>query len=181
MKTSGSRQIAERYVRALFDAAGAAREEVEKDLEALAASVKESHEFRAFITSPLLTRAQHEQALRAALKKAGAHEKTEKFIALLARQRRLALLPEIVALFVERSQRARGEMSAELVAAAPLDVRVVDMVGEKLGKAYDKKMILTVRHDPALLGGLVVKVGGIQLDGSLSGKLARLGQKLKAA
>ena len=180
MKTAGLRQIAERYVRALFEVAGSARDQVEQDLNALGAAL-ESHELRQFLHNPILTREQQQKALDAALSKMNAQDVTKKFIALLIRQKRLPALPEIIRLYSDRAAEARGELKAELIATTPLNVRVVDMVAEKLSKIYAKKVVVAMRHDPSILGGVVVKIGSQQFDSSLAGKMRRLRNILKAA
>lgn len=181
MKASGQKQIAERYVRALFDAAEGVRDEVEKDLAMLAGMLKASEDFQRFLGNPLMTRSQQAKIMAAILSDMKAHKLTQKFIAVLAGERRLTALPGITLLFIEWARAARGEMAAELIAPTPLSVSVVDKVALRLGKASGKKMILSMRHDPTLLGGVIVRIGSLQLDSSLAGKLARLGRKLKAA
>lgn len=181
VKTAGQKKIAERYVRALFDVSDKARDQVEKDLTALEAALEGSEEFRRFLSNPLLTREVQAKVMNAVLTKINAQKVTKDFMALLAKQKRLPLLPEIISMFREWARTSRGELSAELIAPTPLNVRVVDMVEERLSKVYGKKVIVKMRHDPSLLGGVVVKIGSLQLDSSLAGKMRRLKNKLQAA
>ncbi len=182
MKNASSKRIAERYVKALFDVATAsgALAAVEKDLRALAAAAEGSDQMQKVALSPLLTRAQKADAMKAVLAQLKAHELTTQFVLMLARQQRLAVLGDIAKLFGQWAENSRGEMSAEIVAASKLSEKEVAVVSERLGKAYGKKVNLTVKEDASLLGGVVVRIGSIQLDGSLSGKLRRLKQKLAA-
>lgn len=181
MKTTGSRKIAERYVKALFDAGAGASGAVEKDLDALARVFAESAEFRALVDNPLLSRDQQEKAMGVVLAKLKVDKITPPFIALLARRKRLALLPEIAAIYKEWAMRARGEMKATLVSASPLKDTDIQVIGTQLAKTYGKKILLEMHENPDLLGGLVLHIGGRQLDGSLAGKLNRLRNKLKTA
>ena len=183
MKTIGAKRIAERYVKALFDLAQPAHavDQVEADLLALAAAVRQSPEFARFLSNPLLSRDMQAAAMDAMLKQLKAHEVTRKFVAALARHKRLPLLADAAELFSRIAQASRGEMSAEVVAAAALGKTELSAVSDRLGKAYGKKINLAVSEDANLLGGIVIKIGSVQLDGSLAGKLDRLGQKLKAA
>jgi F-type H+-transporting ATPase subunit delta len=180
VKTSG-RKIAERYVSALFDVAADARDQVERDLQALGGGLEANAEFQQFLDNPLLTREAQAKTMDALLVKMKAHDLTRRFLTLLASQKRLALLPDIIGLFSQWARTARGELAAELISAGPLKDRDVQMVSERLGKVYGKKMILNVRQDPSLLGGIVVRVGSLQLDSSLAGKMNRLRNKLKVA
>ncbi len=183
MKTSGIKSIATRYVRALFDVAQAASalEAVEADMTSLAAALKDSKEFNDFLTNPLLPREVRAKSMLAILEKMKVDQVTRQFIGMLIAQKRLAILPQAAALFIEWAASARGELKAELIAAAPLKAKDIAMVGDRLGKAFGRKVNVDTRHDPALLGGVIVKIGSQQLDSSLAGKLNRLAVTLKVA
>lgn len=183
MKNSGSRTIAQRYVKALFDVAterkiGAG---VEKDLLALGSIYGGSDIFRALLLNPLLTRAQLAGAMKSVLGAIDAESTTVEFIELLAREKRLALLPEIAAIYAEMAAAARGEITAELTSAVPLKAPEINTISKQLGQAYGGKVNVIARQDASLLAGAVVKIGSTRIDSSLAGKLRRLGNKLKAA
>ena len=176
-------QVATRYVSALFDVATAASalESVEKDLNDLALAATSQQGFADLISNPLLTRAQQEQIMAAIADSFKAHKITRDFVMTLASAKRLALLPEVARQLTAKAEQARGEVSAQLITATPIGKDEQAMVAERLGKAYGKTVKLTSIHDPKLLGGAVVKIGGMQLDASLAGKLQRLENTLKAA
>jgi F-type H+-transporting ATPase subunit delta len=181
MKNSGFLRLAERYVTALFDVAdkAGALAAVEKDLNRLMMAVDDDVELSNIIASPLMTRAQAAQSMHAALGKIGAHEVTQKFVRVLASGKRLPALPEIARLFAARVAASRGEMAAHVVSAQILPPAELAKIGESLGKMVGKKINLSASVDASLLGGMVVKVGSQQFDGSIAGKLARLEQELK--
>jgi F-type H+-transporting ATPase subunit delta len=181
MKTSGARKIAERYVKALFDVSETARDRVEKDFSVLQSMLAESKEFRSLLVNPLLSRAEQVIAVEAVLKKISVDKITHRFVVLLAKQKRLSLLPDIIALYQDWVTAARGEMKAEVISAVSLKNSDIAALSAKLGEAYGKKILLETREDPSLLGGIIIKIGSVQLDSSLSGKLTRLTHKLKAA
>ena len=183
MKKIEAKRIAERYVKVLFDVAQAASavDAVESDLNALGKALAESAEFRHFLTNPLLPQTVRAQIMEALLAKMNVGKVTGQFIAMLVEQKRLAVLPEIIELFSLWASISRGELQAELVSATDLKAQQVGAIEQRLEKAYGKKMKLDVRQDPALLGGVVVKIGSVQLDGSLAGKMRRLKQALQAA
>lgn len=183
MSASGSKRIAERYVKALFDVVQSqnAIDQVETDLESLGDLLNQSKEFRHFLTNPLLSHEMRAQAMLAILSKLNVHQLTRQFVGMLIRQKRLAILPEVITLFGEWASRARGELKGELLAATALKPQEVALVSERLSKAYGRKMKLEVKERPELLGGVVVKIGSLQLDSSLAGKMRRLQNALKAA
>ncbi len=183
MKISGSKRIAERYVKALFDVATSENslDAVEKDLLSLGNAYKESTEFRHFLINPLLSNETRAQAMLAILAKLNVNQLTRQFFGMLIRQKRLAILPDVVELFENAASTARGELKGELISAAPLKDKEVQMISDRLSKAYGRKMVLELKQQPDLLGGVVVKIGSQQLDSSLSGKIRRLKNALQAA
>jgi len=183
VKTSGSKRIAERYVKALFEGATAAASlaSVEKDLESMGKALQQSPEFQHFLINPLLTNDQRSASLSAILDKIGANALTHQFITTLIAQKRLPILPAIVAEFARIAAAARGELDVAIIAATPLKDNEISQINGRLSKAYGRKLRLEVSHDPSLLGGVIVRIGSQQLDSSLAGKLRRLKNTLKAA
>lgn len=183
MKTSGSKRIAERYVKALFEVAtkASALDKVEQDLASLGKALDESPEFRAFLENPLLTLTQRAQAMLAILDKMQADALTRQFIGMIVKQKRLAILPALIAEFATVAATSRGELTAEVIAATPLKEKEITQIADRLSKAYGRKLRLEVKQDPALLGGVILRIGSQQLDSSLAGKLRRLKNTLKAA
>jgi F-type H+-transporting ATPase subunit delta len=181
LKTS-AHQIAERYVRALFEVAtdDAARAQVEKDLAVLGAFFSDKS-LAKVILNPLLTRAQQASAMKAVLDKIKAHKITAQFVALLAARKRLSILPEISDIFSELAATSRGELKARITSTATLAAKDIESLSTRLSKAYGKKVMLETHQDAGLLGGLIIKIGSVQLDASLAGKLNRLSLALKAA
>ncbi len=183
MKKAGYRQIAERYVKALYDIASEAnaRDAVEKDLGVIETLIGESEAFASVLTNPLLTREQQAKALDPVLTSIKAHDVTRRFIKTLAAQKRLPILAEAAKLYAERAANARGEIRAEAISARGLSLKDVAIITERLSKAYGKKVTLETSENPELLGGVVIRIGSQQLDASFAGKLSRLKNKLKAA
>ncbi|HYI63335.1 MAG TPA: F0F1 ATP synthase subunit delta [Allosphingosinicella sp.] len=183
MDVSGGIQasLAGRYAIALFELA---REE--KQLEAIAASLAaleqalaESDELRALTTSPLVGR---DEAGRAAAAAAGAMNLdpiTSNFLGVLARNRRLAQLPGVIRAFNTLAARHRGEIRAEITSAHALDDGQVDAIRQNLRTRYGSDIVVDLHVDPAILGGLVVKIGSQRIDGSIRTKLNTLAQAMK--
>jgi F-type H+-transporting ATPase subunit delta len=183
VKASGSKRIAERYVKALFDVAqsASATKQVEDDMQSLVTMLADSEDFRNFLINPLLSSETQGESMLAILAKMHVDQVTRQFIGMLVAQKRLAVLPEIAKQFIELAASARGEMSAEVISAVPLKAPEIAQIAEKLGKAYGRKMNIQVRQNPELLGGVIVKIGSQQLDSSLAGKMRRLKNALQAA
>lgn len=183
MKNAGEIRIAARYVSALFDVAKAASAlgDVEKNLNDLMCAAKDSNIFAEFVSTPLLGAQQQADIVAVLAEKIAAHAVTKSFLLTLATQRRLALLVEITKQFNVLSEKERGELSAQLITATAVSQADMQVISERLGKIYGKKIKLTGTQDKHLIGGAIVKIGSLQLDSSLAGKLSRMEQRLKAA
>ena len=96
----------------------------------------------------------------------------------LADNRRLGLLPDIAALFEIQRRVAEGRVQAELTTAFPASEAQQAQIIESLRRRLGREIELTCRTDAALLGGAVIRAGDLVIDGSVRGKLERLGTAL---
>ena len=183
MDISGGIQasLAGRYALALFELA---RDEnkldaVAADLAALRAALDESEDFRTLTTSPLIGRQETVKAVAAAAKAMKLDDVTARFLGVLATNRRLSRLGAIIRAFNLLAARHRGEITAEVTSAHPLDKGQVDALKANLRGRFGTDIAVESRVDPAILGGLVVKVGSQMIDGSIRTKLNTLAQAMK--
>lgn len=96
------------------------------------------------------------------------------FLALLADNRRLALLPEIAGLFAELRAQAEQVVKARVTSATTLPQAELDSIRAALRTRFGREVELDTAVDEALIGGAVIAAGDVVIDGSLRGKLARL-------
>ena len=134
---------------------------------------------RSLIRSPILTRDEQGRAMAALLQQAGASDLVRKFVGLVARNRRLFALPAMIEEFLAELARRRGEMRAEVTAAKPLNERQQTALADAIRRTIGGKVAVDVKVDPALIGGLIVKVGSRMIDSSLKTKLQRLQHVMK--
>jgi F-type H+-transporting ATPase subunit delta len=172
-KTTG---ISERYAAALYDLADEAKrlDRVADDLRAIRQMIVESEDFALVVKSAVLSRKQQSDALLAVLEKAGADELTSRFVGVLAQNRRLDALPRIAEDYLAELARRRGETMASVVSAAPLSDSQVERITAAIAAALGGKILVDLKVDASLLGGLVVRIGSKMIDYSLKSKLARL-------
>lgn len=180
-ETAGSAGLADRYAAAVFELAeeSKALDTVADELALLDRMIAESVDLRRLIRSPVISRADQRRAMDAVLDHAGVGDLTRRFIGLLARNRRLFALPDMIAAYRDRLAGRRGETAAVVVSAKALTEAQSKAVGEALNKAVGTKVAVDERVDPSLLGGLVVRVGSRMIDSSLSTKLQRLRLAMK--
>jgi F-type H+-transporting ATPase subunit delta len=100
------------------------------------------------------------------------------FLAALAENRRLALLPEIAALYEQHRADAERVVKATVTSAQPLEKVEVELLRLSLKRRLGSEVELATAVDPALIGGAVIDAGDVVIDGSLRTKLARLGAAL---
>jgi F-type H+-transporting ATPase subunit delta len=173
--------LAGRYATALF---GLARDEKKLDavgasLASLKSALAESADFRALTTSPVISRKQAVRATAASAKALKLDPVTTNFLGVLAQNRRLAQLGNVIRAFNSLAAAHRGETTAEVTSAHPLDEGQVDALRQNLRTRYGADIALELEVDPAILGGLVVKVGSRMIDGSIRTKLNMLAQAMK--
>jgi F-type H+-transporting ATPase subunit delta len=173
--------LAGRYAIALFELAREEKklDEVAASLAAVKQALAESDDLRALTTSPLIGRDEAERAIAAAAGAMGLDPITGNFLGVLARNRRLAQLGNVIRAFDTLAARHRGEIKAEVVSAHPLDDGQVAAIGENLRTRFGSDIAVDLNVDPAILGGLVVKIGSRMIDGSIRTKLNSLAQAMK--
>jgi len=175
--------VAERYAGALFDLARESNslESIEHALDKFLGLLRDSDDLRRFVLSPMFSTADQEQGLSAILKSIGITGLARDFLLVLAKNRRLFAVENVIKAYKSLCAKARGEVEAEVISAVPLtDAQTQDLTDtlrQKLGKT--PRLIAMV--DPKLLGGLIVRVGSQMIDTSLRTKLKNLENVMKEA
>lgn len=175
--------IAGRYASALFDLAQdqSALEPVAADLAAFGRMIDESDDLRRLVRSPVIRRSAQVAALDALMDKAQMNALTKKFVGLVARNRRLFALRDMIRGFSRLLAQHRGEVAGEVVSAHPLSDAQLDALKAQLKAAVGSDVQLEAKVDASLLGGLVVKIGSRMIDSSLRTKLQNLKFAMKGA
>lgn len=169
-------QIARPYASALFDLAASENQmaSVETALSDVSRLIGESADFARFLRSPVLSADTKAGALDALLAKAAINPLVGNFLRLVARNGRLFALDAIIAGFRELAAQARGEVTADVTSAAPLNADQVAALSETLKAKIGKTVTLNQFVDSSLIGGLQVKVGSQMIDSSIKTKLAAM-------
>ncbi len=179
----GVNEIAERYAKALFDLADEqkALDTVAGDLRSVMQLTDESEDLRRLVRSPVISRDEQRQAMDAVLEKIGASDLTRKFVSYVAANRRLFALTPMISAYLATLASRRGEITAEVTSARPLTDAQIASVEEALRGAVGGKVAVEHKVDPALIGGLIVKVGSRMVDSSLASQLQKLKLAMKGA
>ena len=180
--SSGATGLAGRYAGALYALAVESKklDLIHSDLTVLAELVAEHQHLKNLLDSPILSRHEQQAAVAAILEKAGADELTVKFAGTLAANGRLSALLRVIRAFLEEHDRRRGQISAEVISAVPFDgIREASVKKIVARLAGSDKVSLSMRVDPSLIGGLVVRIGSRMIDNSIKTKLSRLETAMK--
>jgi F-type H+-transporting ATPase subunit delta len=180
---SKATDVSVRYAQALFDLANdnGQIKDVDADLKSLKAMIADSADLRTLLSSPAFDVAAKAKGLAAVAEAAGFHALTAKFLAFLAAQRRSAALSAVIGSYEALSAAHRGVVSAQVTTAVPLSAAQAKGLAAALRLSLGKDPEIETRVDPAILGGLKVRVGSRLYDASLKSKLDSLKFALKRA
>ena len=179
-----NRTAATRYARALLDVALKEKADlatVDSQLGALANLFAQHDGLRKVLLNPAVPAPRKRAAVAEIVARAGVLAIVGKMMVLLAERDRLAILPDIVASFRQRLQDIRNVVRAEVTTAEPLPADRLQAIQNSLAAATGRTVDLVSRVDPAILGGIVARVGSTVFDASVTNHLQRIRQRLEAS
>ena len=183
METSGGirASLAGRYASALFDLARDTKQidAVGRSLDSLGQALSGSADFADVVKSPLVSRAAAAKTFAAIAPKLKLDPLTTRFIAVLAGNGRKDQLMPAIRAFKRLASDHRGETTAEVVTARALNDSQLKQLKQRLRARAGRDVTIDAAVDPAILGGLIVKLGSQQIDASIRTKLNRLAQAMK--
>ena len=180
--SSGIRaSLAGRYATALFALAkeNNSIDAVQTSLAELNAAMAESDDLQALTTSPVLSREDAGKAIAATAKALGLDPLSTNMLGVLAANRRLAQIPAVIRAFSTLASDHRGEITAEVTSAHPLDDKQIDALKAQLKKRVGSDVSVSTAVDSSILGGLVVQIGSQMIDSSIKTRLNTLSQAMK--
>ena len=175
--------MAGRYATALFELAldNKAVDAVKADLDKFEALLNESPELLRLVRSPVFGAEEQTRALAAVLDKVGIKGLTANFLRLVASNRRLFSVRDMIRAFRKLVARHKGEATADITVAEKLsDAHLRELKGA-LKSVTGKDVLVDVVIDPAIIGGIVVKLGSRMVDSSLRTKLNAIKHAMKEA
>ena len=176
--------MAGRYADALFELAleEKAVDAVKKDLEQFDAMIADSADLSRLVRSPVFGVDEQLKALGAILDKAGIGGIAANFLRVITTNRRLFAVRDIIKGYRALVARHKGEVRAEVTVAETLsDANLDALKGALKSVTGGKDIDLDIEVDPAIIGGLIVKVGSRMIDSSLRTKLNAIKFAMKEA
>ena len=174
-------EIAQVYARSLFEVAeehdkiDVVRDQLGQFTDALA----ESRELELFFFSPYFSTEEKKEGLDKAVD--GADELVRNFLAVLIENHRMPALMRVRREYDRLWQEANQMLPVQVTSAIELDEETVRHIGEQIGDQTDRRIDLTSRVDPDILGGIVLRVGNSILDASIRNRLEQLRKQVARA
>jgi F-type H+-transporting ATPase subunit delta len=102
----------------------------------------------------------------------------QRFLHVLAENRRLGLAPQILEMFAELKSQQERSVEVEMVSAFEIPDAVRDRIKQALAKRLDRDVVVSTSTDSSLLGGVLIRAGDLVIDGSVRGRLNKLAEAL---
>ena len=170
-----------RYARALLDVGIKERADlagIERDLAAFAGLLTDHPTLGKVLLNPAVPVPRKRAAVVELTTRMNPAPIVGKLLALLAERDRLVLLPDLLASYRDRLMDHQNVVRAELTTAAPLDDQRSAQIQQQLARATGRTVTLQTRTDPALIGGIVARIGSTVYDGSITRQLEKLKARL---
>lgn len=173
--------VAGRYATALFELALEAKavDAVQADLAAFGKLVEGSAELTRLVRSPVFSSDEQGRAIAAVLDKAGIKGIAANFLKVVAGNRRLFAVADMTRGFNKLVAQHKGEVTAQVTVAQPLGDQHLAAVKDALKSVTGKDVTVDLKVDPAIIGGLVVKLGSRMVDSSVRTKLQSIKSAMK--
>jgi len=173
--------IALRYAHAFADVARARNLdslEIARQLGDFSSTFAESDALREVLSNPAIPNDQKLRVLDAIAARLTVYPQVRNFLAVIMHHQRLEHLPEILAEYRALADQQTGLSEAEIITAHPLDDQSRAELEAQVAKLAGTKVRTSYSEDPALLGGVVVKIGSTVYDGSIRAQLRGLRERL---
>ena len=171
--------VADKYSSAMFELAQEQNklELMEEQLGYVASVMVDQPELRSFLENPIVTEDAKIKLISkifdSSIDKVALH-----FIYVMIKRGRYRYIVSAIEAFIKKSRAARGILEATVTVAEPITADVEASVQAKLREATGKDVILSVRQDPSIMGGIVIQVGDKRIDGSVARRLEELEKSL---
>ncbi|PSC05871.1 F0F1 ATP synthase subunit delta [Alsobacter soli] len=165
--------VAGRYAAALFELAQEANavDAVGGDLDRFDALIKDNPDMERFVRSPVFSAEEQEKAMGPILDKVGITGLSANFLKLVAAKRRLFAVHDMVRAYRALADKSKGVVRAQVTVAERPSEKVMGDIKQALKEVAGEKVEFDVKVDPAIIGGIVVKLGSKMVDASLRTKL----------
>ena len=168
------------YSQALFELASENNliDQIEEQTLDFLNMISKSTDFKSLIKDPTTKINDQSLVIKEISQKFNLNNLLERFLCFIISKRRFFYVEKILKDFVSICSNARGEIEAELLAAKSLNQNEINNLKNELASNFGSNIKLNYKHDPSLIGGLIIKVGSTMIDTSIKNKLQKLEKKM---
>lgn len=174
-------EVANRYASAIYDLAAEQghQDKVFAELRVMSEATTVSPEIKEFFASNLVSAEKKTEALKKALGEQKISDELMNLMLVLAEKSRLTLFDQILYAYEQKADKAHGVTRGVVRSATILSPEERNKIEAKVSEVTKKKVILTYKEDPEIIGGLVAEVDGFRFDDTLQNHLRRLKEEIK--
>ena len=174
-------EVARVYAEALFEAArdSGKLDQIHEQVDEVAEAIAGNHDLQVFLFSPYFSSAEKREGLERAI--SGAEPELVNFLELLIEKHRMPVIFRIRERFDKLWAEENKQLDVTVTSAIELDDSVIEHIRDQIEEKTGRTVELTAEVDPDILGGLVLRVGNMVLDASLSSRLEKLRKEVAAA
>ena len=176
-----SSRISRRYAKALLSLGqeDGYYKEYGRDLDEFARFCSSNMEFSHVISNKIFSVEDRKKVLEVALEKSAFSDVAKNFLRLLLDKNRIGAIKEITDYYTRLTDEISNITRADIITAKPLKREAMDKLENALTKLTSREVKIDVKEDESLIGGLIVKIGDLVLDGSVKAQLEGLKESLK--
>ena len=175
-KSTFSNSTSKSYALALYELAKENSElnKVEDEMNGLKTLLSESLDFKEMILNPIVTKEEKNKVIVEMVNQYSFCQTLKKFLGFLTIKNRLFFLDRIIDSFLNFTAGSKGELKAKLLSSKELSKAELEKIRNELSKDFQSPIKIDYKHDPDLIGGLVIQIGSVMVDTSIKTKLRQL-------
>jgi len=175
-KSTFSNSTSKSYALALYQLAkeSSELEKVENEMNSLKKLLIDSSDFREMILNPTIQKEEKKNIISAITQNNNFSKTGKKFLSFLTIKNRLFFLNQIIESFLNFLSNAKGELKAKLLSAKKLSKVDIEKIEKELSSDFNSPIKIDYKHEPSLIGGLIIQVGSVMVDNSIKNKLRQL-------
>ena len=175
-KSTFSNSTSKSYALALYQLAkeNSELEKVENEMNALKKLLIDVSDFREMISNPTIKKDEKKNIISTIAQTNNFSQTGKKFLGFLTTKNRLFFLNQIIESFLNFLSKTKGELKAKLLSAKELSKIEIEKIEKELSSDFNSPIKIDYKHEPNLIGGLIIQVGSIMVDNSIKNKLRQL-------
>ena len=175
-KSSFLNSTSKSYARALYELAkeNSELDKVEDGMNGMKTLLSDSSDFKEMILNPTVTKEEKNKVIIKMVNQYSFCQTLKKFLGFLTIKNRLFFLDRIIDSFLNFTSGSKGELKAKLLSSKELSKAELEKIRNELSKDFQSPIKIDYKHDPDLIGGLVIQIGSVMVDTSIKTKLRQL-------